>query len=80
LRWSIPDAQAKVGSHDDGRKFAAASPEAVGGLLHSVFRNVSVLRNVHRDQLGERTNCYFSAGDGQLPFAEGWPKLKRWSA
>ena len=52
----------------------------MGELLHSVFRNVSILRTVHRDRFGERVNCYFFAGDGQLPFAEGWPELKRWNA
>ena len=78
--YCIPDAHVTPGLHDDGRKFAAASPEALGGLLHGVFRNVSILCTAHSDHFEKRTNCYFFAGDGNLPFAAGWPDLKRWTA
>jgi SAM-dependent methyltransferase len=78
--YCVPDPNARPGSLDDGRKFAAASPESMGELLHGVFDNVAILRTVHADQFGERTNCYFFASDGALPFGEGWPNLKKWQA
>ena len=76
--YCIPDPSASPGSLDDGRKFAAASPETLGELLHDVFGNVSILRTVHADQFGERTNCYFFASDGTLPLSENWSDLMKW--
>lgn len=78
--YCIPDAHADVGALDDGRKFATPSPDALGELLHGMFRNVAVLRTIHADQFGERINCYFYASQDVLPFGEGWPDLKRWTA
>jgi SAM-dependent methyltransferase len=78
--YCVPDPHAQPDAAADGRKFAAASPEALGELLHGVFRNVTVLRTVHTDQFGTRTNCYFFGGDGALPFARGWPDIKHWTA
>jgi SAM-dependent methyltransferase len=76
--YCIPDANAQPGAHDDGRKFAAASPQALGELLHRVFRNVTILRTVHADQFGERTNCYFFASEAVLPLGDNWPDLMNW--
>jgi SAM-dependent methyltransferase len=78
--YCIPDPKANPASLDDGRKFAAASPDALGELLHGTFRNVVILCTSHADQFGPRDNCYFFAGDGLLPFGESWPDLKRWTA
>ncbi|HET7086162.1 MAG TPA: class I SAM-dependent methyltransferase [Rhizomicrobium sp.] len=78
--YCVPDPHANPAAQGDGRKFAAASPEALGELLHSVFGNVTVLRTAHADQFETRTNCYFYAGDGALPLAADWPDLKRWTA
>src|SRR5262249_41667705 len=78
--YCIPDAHADVGSLDDGRKFAAASPQALGELLHGMFRNVTILRTTHRDKYGERINCYFFASQENVPFSQGWPDLLSWTA
>jgi ubiquinone/menaquinone biosynthesis C-methylase UbiE len=75
--YCIPSAHANP---DAGRKFAAASPEALGELLHGIFSNVTVLRTVYKDQFEERINCYFFASEGTLPFASDWPDLMRWTA
>ena len=64
----------------DGQKFAAASREALGELLNGAFRNVVILRTAHADQFQPRTNHYFFASDGPLPFDDGWPDLKRWKS
>jgi SAM-dependent methyltransferase len=78
--YCIPDANAEPGLLDDGRKFAASSPQALGELLHSVFGNVTVLCTSHADQFSERTNCYFFASEGLLPFGENWPELHSWKS
>jgi methyltransferase family protein len=62
----------------DGQKFVAASRDDLGELLHSVFRNVTILRTGHADQTQRRTNHYFFASDGTLPFDENWCDLERW--
>ena len=59
-----------------GRKYTAESREELGGLLHRFFRNVTIVRTVYP----QRTNHYFFASDGPLPFSADWPDLKSWTA
>ena len=63
-----------------GQKYAASSQEDLGELLERHFRNVTILRTRSSDRYHQRTNHYFFASDGPLPFGEDWPDLKRWGA
>jgi SAM-dependent methyltransferase len=63
-----------------GQKFGASSPEALYEVLGRSFRNVTILRTAHTDPFQERTNHYFFASDGSLPFGETWPDLKQWKS
>jgi len=63
----------------DGQKYAAGSREAQGELLGRFFRNVTILRTRFADRFQDRTNHYFFASDGPLPFDENWPNIKRWT-
>lgn len=63
-----------------GQKFGASSPEALYQVLAQSFRNVTILRTAHTDPFQERTNHYFFASDGPLPFGENWPDLKQWKS
>jgi SAM-dependent methyltransferase len=76
--YCVPDSAFSPGMLDDGRKFAASSPEALGEILHGVFRNATVLRTKYADDFGQRTNCYFYASDGALPFDDAWHDLMKW--
>jgi ubiquinone/menaquinone biosynthesis C-methylase UbiE len=62
-----------------GQKFGAASSEALYAVLGQSFRNVTILRTEHADRFQERTNHYFFASDGLLPFGKGWHGLKQWA-
>jgi cyclopropane fatty-acyl-phospholipid synthase-like methyltransferase len=61
-----------------GQKFGATSREELGEVFHKSFRNVTILRTTHADRFQSRTNHYFFASDGPLPFGEGWPDLQHW--
>jgi len=61
-----------------GQKFGAPSRKALYDVLGRFFRNVTILRTAHTDRYQERTNHYFFASDGALPFGENWPDLARW--
>jgi SAM-dependent methyltransferase len=51
------------------------SREELANFLKRHFAHVVVLATTHPDGSQERTNLYFFASDGMLPFARPWPDL-----
>jgi SAM-dependent methyltransferase len=63
-------------SHID-HEYEFKSKEDLARLLRRFFTNVRVFETQWSDQFEERGNLYFWAGDGALPFDDGWTRQTR---